>query len=154
MRSVLLSVVLVAGTSATIFFLNARSPEVVRRMKRPRSEHNWPHASCLACTSLRARFNVGEDLSWDPAREASLVLAKPTAYRHSFSSAWAAANSKTPTASQSMLVPPYIVAGGNATTRIESLRSITRNSSITSAAAGRYHASEWYGRNEENDGTC
>ncbi|CAE7599472.1 QNS1 [Symbiodinium natans] len=100
--SVLLSVVLVAGTSATIFFLNARSPEVVRRMKR---------------------FNVGEDLSWDPAREASLVLAKPTAYRHSFSS--------------------------NATTRIESLRSITRNSSITSAAAGvmgqrgQVHTFDW-----------
>ena len=33
-RSLLLSVILIASTSATIFFLNGRSPEVVKRMKR------------------------------------------------------------------------------------------------------------------------
>jgi len=90
--SLLLSVILIASTSATIFFLNGRSPEVVKRMKR---------------------FDNGSNesqVSWEPAREASLKVAMPT-YRPAISSA--------------------------ATTRIESLRTITRhNSSITSVGAG------------------
>jgi len=88
--SLLLTVILIASTSATIAFLNGRSPEVVKRMKR---------------------FDNGSnESSWEPAREASLKVAKPT-YRPAISSA--------------------------ATTRIESLRTITRrNSSITSIGAG------------------
>lgn len=88
--SLLLTVILIASTSATIAFLNGRSPEVVKRMKR---------------------FDNGSnESSWEPAREASLKVAKPT-YRPAISSA--------------------------ATTRIESLRTITRrNSSIASIGAG------------------
>jgi len=86
--SILLTVVLVASTAATIYFLNSRSPETVKRMKR-----------------FGVEFEAEPPTAW---HQAPVATKDTKVNRSSFAS--------------------------TATTRIDSMRSIARNSSIASAA--------------------